>query len=157
MGELSSRGDKDNVNVTLPAWGKILAVLGGKEFPCPLCGDGLPILKSKRNKPYCTCNKCGLQIFVRGKKGISRLQEMAESGILISAREESAAHGLLLLNRLEQLKLQKQELQTKQGILGIIFPDENMQNAVSLVDAEIENVQGELAKLSRATENSRKT
>ena len=98
-----------------------------------------------------------MQIFVRGKKGISRLQEMAESGILISAREESAAHGLLLLNRLEQLKLQKQELQTKQGILGIIFPDENMQNAVSLVDAEIENVQGELAKLSRATENSRKT
>lgn len=157
MGQLEPKQRRGNVNVTLAPWDEILAVLGGKEFPCPLCGVGLPILKSKRNKPYCTCNDCGLQIFVRGKKGIFRLQEMAESGILISVREESAAHGISLLNRLEQLKLQKQELEAKQGILGIIFPDENVQNAISLVDAEIENVQGELAKLSRLKQEEQKT
>jgi hypothetical protein len=76
---------------------------------------------------------------VRGKKGISRLEQMAQSGILISATEESAAHGISLLNRLERLKLQKHDLEEKQGIF---FPDKNVGYAISLVDAEIENVQG---------------
>lgn len=157
MGQLGPKQRSSNVNVTLswPDWP--LRILNDKEFPCPLCGAGLPILKSKRNKPYCTCNDCGLQIFVRGKKGISRLETMAEQGILISATEESAAHGISLLNRLEQLKLQKQELEAKQGIIGLIFPDKNVQNAISLVDVEIENVQGELAKLSRARQKESKT
>lgn len=136
-----------NVNVTLGPLAQGSDTFKGKEFPCPLCGAGLPILKSKRNKPYFICNDCGMQIFVRGKKGISRLEEMADRGILISATENSAAHGISLLNRLEQLKLQKQDLDRK---LGIFFFDKDVENAISLVDAEIESVQGELAKLSRA-------
>jgi uncharacterized Zn finger protein len=153
MGQLGSKQNSPNVNVTLPSRDWALGALGGKEFPCPLCGAGLPILKSKRNKPYCTCNDCGLQMFVRGKKGMSRLEEMAQHGILISATEESAAHAISLLNRLEQLKLQKRDLVEKQGIF---FPDKNVGNAISLVDAEIENVQGELAKLSRAKQRENK-
>ena len=74
---------------------------------------------------------------------------MAASEILISAKEESAAHGISLLNRLEQLKLQKSDLEMKQGIF---FPDENVTNAISLVDAEIETVESELARLAKKTE-----
>jgi uncharacterized Zn finger protein len=154
MGELDLKQRSTNVNVTLAPPDRALGILTGKEFPCPLCGAGLPILKSKRNKPYCTCNDCGLQIFVRGKKGILRLEQMAQHGILISATEESAAHGISLLNRLEQLKLQNHDLEEKQGIF---FPDKNVGYAISLVDAEIENVQGELAKLSRAKQKESKT
>jgi hypothetical protein len=55
---------------------------------------------------------------------------------------------------LEQLKLQKSDLEMKQGIF---FPDKNVTNAISLVDAEIEKVQGELEKLSRATPREKKT
>jgi hydrogenase maturation factor len=84
---------------------------------------------------------------------MSRLEELAQHGILISVTEESAAHGISLLNRLEQLKLQKRDLVEKQGIF---FPDKNVGNAISLVDAEIENVQGELAKLSRAKQRGNK-
>jgi DNA-directed RNA polymerase subunit RPC12/RpoP len=154
MGQSESKQSSPNVNVTLAPPDGALGILSRKEFPCPLCGAGLPILKSKRNKPYCTCNDCGLQIFVRGKKGISRLEQMAEHGILISATEESAAHGISLLNRLEQLKLQKRDLQEKQGFF---LPDKNVENAISLVDAEIENVQGELARLSREKQKENKT
>ncbi len=154
MGSLESKQRSTDVNVTLAPSEKGLGVLGGKEFPCPLCGAALSILNSKRNKPYCTCNDCGLQIFIRGKRGISRLKWMAENGILISLREESAARGIFLLNRLERLKLQKRELEEKQGILS---RDENVENAISLVDAEIESAQGELAKLSRAKREEKKT
>ena len=83
MGELEAGGKSGNVNVTLDSMAGGLAELAKKEFPCPLCGAGLPILTSKRQKPYFTCNLCGVQVFVRGKAGISRLNEMANSGILI--------------------------------------------------------------------------
>ena len=138
--------DPTNVNVTLGSSGVLPEDLQGKEFPCPLCEAGLPILASRRNKPYCTCNACGVQLFVRGKAGIVRLTRMARQGILLSLRESSAAHGIALFNRLEQLKLQKTGLQEKRGIL---FANSDLENTIQLVDAEIESVQGELAKSTR--------
>ena len=145
MGELKPDQSQGNVNVTLdPLWAAFPELLW-KEFPCPVCAAGLPILISKTNKPYCTCNSCGVQLFVRGKVGISRLRKLARDGILISSSGESASHGITLLNRLEQLKLQKRDLILKRPL---IFPDSNIENAIDLVDAEIESVQGELAQLA---------
>jgi len=145
MSEVDRDLDSTNVNATFDPLKDALGALYGQEFPCPLCGAGLPIQRSKRGKPYCTCNLCGIQIFFRGKVGIARLRQMANEGILISARDESAARGIVLLNRLDQLKLQKRELESKRGF---IFPDSNVQNAIRIVDAEIERVQGELAKMA---------
>lgn len=150
MGHLKTKRSSPNVNVTLPTSDGDLSILS---FPCPLCAAGLPILNTKRNKPYCTCNDCGLQMFVRGKNGIARLARMAQEGILVCVNEQSVAHGISLLNRIEQLKSQKQDLEQK---CGIIFTDKNVENAISLVDAETEKVQRELAKLShsnRQTDN----
>jgi hypothetical protein len=147
---MASKQDLSNVNVTLGQPDGVLGELEKKEFPCPLCGAGLPILTSKRGKPYCICNLCGVQIFVRGKAGIARLNEMANAGILISGKKESASHGINLLNRLEQLKLQKEELKGKRGI---IFTDENVENVIRIVDVEIEKVQGELARIAIKTES----
>lgn len=109
MGELKSDQSHDNVNVTLDPIEKALQQLLEMEFPCPLCGAGLQIRTSKSKKPYCICNLCGIQLFVRGKTGISRLLDMADSGILVSGKKQSASHGINLYNRLEQLKLQKQD------------------------------------------------
>lgn len=145
MGELKAKRGQSNVNVTLPSPEPILGELAEKEFPCPLCGAGLPIRASKRKKPYCTCNSCGVQMFVRGKVGIGRLRQMANAGILVSGKEESALHGINLFNRLEQLKLQKRDLERKRGIF---FSDANVENAIRIVDAEIEKVEGELARVA---------
>jgi hypothetical protein len=147
MDKLNPGKRTGNVNVTLDPLGAALPEILGKELPCPLCGAGLPILISKRNKPYCTCNSCGIQLFVRGKVGISRLRKLAKDGILISSSGESASHGIALLNRLEQLKLQRRDLVLKRPL---IFADSNVENTIDLVDAEIESVQGELAKIARS-------
>ena len=80
------------------------------------------------------------------------MYEMASSGILISGKKESASHGINLLNRLEQLKLQKADLKWKRGI---IFEDENVENAIRIVDVEIEKVEGELAKAARKAERDK--
>ncbi len=75
------------------------------------------------------------------------MERMAQQGVLISVKGHSAGYGISLLNRVDQLKSQKHNLEQKQGI---VFTDKNVENAISLVDAEIENVQRELAKLSKA-------
>ena len=66
MRQLKEQPNQANVNVTLGNSEAVLGDLAEKEFPCPLCGAGLPILASKRKKPYFTCNACGVQVFVRG-------------------------------------------------------------------------------------------
>jgi hypothetical protein len=147
MGELKPDQSQGNVNVTLdPLWAGFPELIG-KEFPCPMCGVGLPILISKTKKPYFICNSCGIQLFVRGKVGISRLRKLARDGILISSCGQSASYGIALLNRLEQLKLQRGELVSKRPL---IFPDSNLENAIELVDAEIKTVQVELAVIANS-------
>lgn len=147
MDKLDPGRQTGNVNVTLGPLEAALAEILGNEFPCPLCGAGLPICTSKRKKPYCTCNFCGIQLFVRGKVGIERLRKLARDGILISGSGGSASHGIALLNRLEQLKLQRQELVFKRPL---IFADANVENAIELVDAEIKTVQVELAVIANS-------
>jgi hypothetical protein len=82
---------------------------------------------------------------VRGKVGIARLRKLARDGILISSSGQSASYGIALLNRLEQLKLQRRDLVFKRPL---IFPDLNVENAIELVDAEIKTVQVELAAIA---------
>ena len=134
--EPKSEQDSANVNVTLQ----------GQSFPCPLCGLGLPLKSSRKAKPYCICDLCGIQIFFRGKRGIARLQELVDSGSLILAKEPSGGHATTLYNRLEQLKGQKQEMERKQGLF---FRDEDLGNAIQTVDAEIQKAQSELEKMAR--------
>jgi len=59
---------KANVNVTLDK----------RTFPCPLCAAPLDVRRTFRDKPYCVCQSCGVQIFFRGTKGISRLRKLLD-------------------------------------------------------------------------------
>jgi hypothetical protein len=74
---------------------------------------------------------------------------MANSGILVSGKKDSPMHGIVLYNRLEQLKLQTKDLEWKQGIF---LKDKNVENAIQIVDAEIKKIEGELADLAAKKE-----
>lgn len=45
-------------------------------FPCPICKRMVIVEYAKTGKPYCKCNDCGVQLFVRGKDGIARLKKL---------------------------------------------------------------------------------
>jgi transcription elongation factor Elf1 len=49
-------------------------------FPCPLCGRGLEVRESKKQKPYVVCDPCGVQLFVRSQEGISAFNRLIERG-----------------------------------------------------------------------------
>jgi uncharacterized small protein (DUF1192 family) len=122
--------------------------LSGELFPCPVCGIALDIRISCKQKPYCVCNPCGIQLFFRGKTGIERLHELIESGRLISGKEPSTGLAVTLYNRLQQLKAQREGLEIKQ-VFRFIFRDSDLDNAISAVQMEIERVQADLEKLAR--------
>ena len=44
-------------------------------IPCFLCGRKLEKRTDKNGKPYFCCDPCGVQIFIRGKKGRELLEE----------------------------------------------------------------------------------
>ena len=46
------------------------------QIHCPVCNTPLELKESKKLKPYCLCLECGIQIFIRGKIGISRLRKL---------------------------------------------------------------------------------
>ena len=50
-------------------------------FPCPLCQRSLEIRETKKKKPCITCESCGVQIFVRYRTGILRLEELSRRKI----------------------------------------------------------------------------
>jgi hypothetical protein len=137
-----------NVNITLEGSDNRQTTMLGKFFPCPVCGTGLGIRIARTQKPYCVCIDCGIQIFFRGKTGISRLNKILENEILIAGNDSNASIATVLFNRIQHLKHQKADLEVNQGL---IIRDPDLKNAIRAVDNEIERVQGELEKLSRKT------
>ena len=123
----------------------------GRIFPCPVCGNGLAVGLTIKNKPYCTCNDCGLQVFFRGKAGIERLRQLFAKDKFISYENSAAGDPLALINNLEKLKIQKRDLESKRGF---IFENQAVADAIQVVEGEIAGIEKELSK--RAAKTGRK-
>ena len=52
-------------------------------FPCPVCKKNKEVQMTKKGKPYLICNDCGIQLFVRGKNGITNFFQQCEIGLEI--------------------------------------------------------------------------
>jgi hypothetical protein len=152
MDQLSHNGNSGDSNVTLEA-GSPNHEFFGANFPCCLCSASLDLKISKRGKPYCTCLDCGIQIFFRGKIAISRLKSVLNKRDTVPGNSPGTVHGLILWNKIVQLKAQKTELEAKQGLMA---RDPDLANLISTVDNEIKRVQGELRTLSGKNRSEKK-
>ena len=113
----------------------------GKPFPCPLCNMELRLKISCKQKPYCMCLECGIQIFFRGLAGIARLLEMIQSEEAVVLEFSGPARAISLYNRLQHLKRQKVALEKKQGFFNY---DRDRNNVIDALDVEIGRVRTEL-------------
>jgi len=155
MGKLDRSTGFGEANVTLgpPEVSASDNPLARMKFPCCLCSANLDIKISKKGKPYCTCESCGIQTFFRGKTAISRLKSLLNKGDIVAGNSPGTLQGLILWNKIAQLKTQKMELEEKQGV---IIRDPDLANLISTVDNEIKRVQGELRKLSGKGKSEKK-
>jgi hypothetical protein len=93
------------------------------------------------------CNPCGVQLFFRGKAGISRLRKLlSEHERVPGGPTAIAGPAITLFNRLEHLRAQKNELQQRRPL---IFTDDDLEHTISAVEREIAHVQTALARVSR--------
>jgi hypothetical protein len=148
MGKLNLKNNAGHPNVTLGSQSPSVPDNSPSRsvFPCCLCSASLEIKLSKKGKPYCTCLTCGIQTFFRGKTAILRLGRLLNSGEVAKGNPPETFQGLILWNKIVQLRSQKTELEEKQGL---IIRDPDLDNLITAVDNEIKSVQGELRKLSR--------
>jgi len=142
---LLQRPSGTNVNVTLEPVKSPPHPLAGKRYPCSVCGNGLELGFTRKNKPYTTCLDCGIQTFFRGKAGIERLTEIVNSKILIEGNGSETDSAVVLFNRIQQLRAQSKQLTGKRRL---IMADPDLQNAIRVVENEIRHVQDELSKLA---------
>ena len=123
-----------------------------KVLPCPVCNMALRIKISKKQKPYCMCLECGIQIFFRGQEGIKRLYEMIRSEEAVAAEFTGPARAISLYNHLQHLKRQKRAFENAQGIFSL---DGDLQRVIKALDAEIEKVRTELENAQKSTEENK--
>ncbi|HKE06271.1 MAG TPA: hypothetical protein VKB48_00515 [Candidatus Acidoferrum sp.] len=136
--------DSANVNVTLGRPGPPAEKLLGKCFPCPVCTSPMPIRLTRKQKPYCHCLSCMLQIFFRGKVAIDRLGELLDSGILASGSDSPADMAITLYNRIQMLSLQIDQLKAKRSLL---FSNQDLENVISVFENEIAELQYNLEQI----------
>ena len=126
-------------NVTFGPW-----EFSGKPFPCPLCNTELRLKITRKQKPYCMCLECGIQIFFRGQLGIARLQELVAAEKKVAIEFPTPVRPFTLYRRLQHLKRQKEALEKKQGIM---FRDPDREIVIAAVEAEIKRLRTELKQI----------
>jgi hypothetical protein len=149
---MRTQNEPQQRNVTLEENESPVEDLRGKPLLCPLCRNVLPVGISRRDKPYCVCNLCGIQIFFRGKAAIRRLTELLRTESAVKEEISSAGVAISLYNRLETLRLQKKGWEEKQGI---IFRDKGLDNAIAAIGGEIKKIESELEKIGKRAEKTK--
>lgn len=134
--------DAANVNVTLG----VTDQAARRTFPCPLCGAGLDLRETRRQKPYCICNACGVQLFFRGKKGIARLRALDDRQQFVKSAQASTSAALATFEMLERLRAQRETLVSRRPL---IFADNHLENAILAIDREIARVETRLDALAQ--------
>ena len=89
------------------------------------------------------CLECGIQIFFRGQTGIKRLYEMIQAEEAVAAEFNGPARAIFLYNRLQGLKRQKESFEDKKDFFSW---DDDAENVIAALEAEIERVRSELKK-----------
>jgi DNA-directed RNA polymerase subunit RPC12/RpoP len=51
---------------------------GKRVFPCPVCMEPREVRQTKKDKPYITCDPCGIQLFIRGPVGIAAFNRLVD-------------------------------------------------------------------------------
>lgn len=105
---------------------------------CFLCGDRLDIRSDKNKKCYVICNPCGVQMFVRRKKGMQHLEKLAraaEENAIPMAKAEKRLYEIQAL--LAEIHGTKNQIRTLEDQIGLFFPDEDKIRAASALKTKL--------------------
>lgn len=120
-------------------------------FPCPFCKERLEVRLSKRDKPYTTCIRCGIQTFYRTEQGIRQLRQA--KGYVKSDKEGLGGPGSRVLdevNQLERLQEKLEEIRRNKPVKEFLGrPDDSLKLKEKALKADIERIEKKLERAAR--------
>jgi hypothetical protein len=100
---------------------------------------------SKRQKPYLVCDPCGVQIFIRGKQGISLLNKWKKVFLNQNHTASETSEVLRLVDQLDKFKTSLKKVEDSQGSWATIFAENPAADAIK---SEIEKTENRLRELT---------
>lgn len=123
-------------------------------LPCFLCGRKLEKRSDKHSKPYFVCDGCGIQLFVRKKHGIERLDKLLDAAEKNALPFKEAAHRVFqvqaLLSEIDGTKAQIEKVEDE---IGFVFQDEEKIRARDALKIRLNNLMSEFEQLCKETRN----
>jgi len=99
-----------------------MKLLFSDSLPCLLCGSKLEKRVTKNGKPYFVCDPCGIQLFVRRKAGIARLENLMriaeKNAIPFTKHAQKLFEVQAILNDIQGTKSQIQKVESEIGIFS---------------------------------------
>jgi DNA-directed RNA polymerase subunit RPC12/RpoP len=119
-------------------------------LPCLLCGKTLEKRTDKNGKPYFVCDPCGIQMFIRRRHGIERLEKLLQASEknLIPFRQH--AHRLFEIQALlAEIDGTKKQINRLENELGFFFRDKDKLRTCNLLKTNLEKLFRELTVLAQ--------
>lgn len=109
-------------------------------FPCPICRQLIPVKYTKNRKPYCTCNECGVQLFIRGKPGIKLFEKLLGK----TTAEKNSVELLRITDHFGALKAKLADIISQKPLFST---DPDLEMAEELLTDQIKKVRIQLKKI----------
>jgi chaperonin cofactor prefoldin len=121
-------------------------------LPCLLCGKQLNQRIDKNRKPYFVCDPCGIQLFIRRKQGIEKLEQLIRS---LNGRDLPIRRHAQSLYEVQGILSEIDGLKTEIKRIGIFFVDEDKLRARKLLKTRIENLLSQLEQISKRNDTKK--
>lgn len=99
------------------------------------------------------CESCGVQIFVRGKRGISLFEKILKSlkSEVIKAPDQRHFRLIAVVNRISQLRAKALEFKNNAGILEMLIPSKETEKVMEMLENEAKRLEASLNKFDLRT------
>ena len=120
-------------------------------LPCFLCESDLEKRTDKNQKPYFVCYGCGIQVFVRGKTGVVKLEQLfahvSERNFPFLRSSERFAQFRAFVNEVAALRTEIRKLDSQ---ISFLFPESELVRTRDALQQRLNAALAELEELASA-------
>jgi len=120
-------------------------------IPCVLCGSKLEKRIDKNGKPYFVCDPCGIQLFVRRKRGIDLLDDAFRN--LDKAQVPFTVHARNL-HEIRALIKEIDGVKNEINKIGWFFVSDEELRVRNALKTKLENLFSQLEQMAKENENT---
>jgi DNA-directed RNA polymerase subunit RPC12/RpoP len=128
------------------------------KIPCFLCSQELRLRRDKHEKPYFICDSCGMQIFVRGRRGIENLAQLIKT---LRERDFPFREHARVLHEIQavltEIRGVEKEIEKINSVFDVFVSDRHLRDkkrARQSLDARIETLLMKLERIAHSDAQS---